>query len=251
MPDQDAAAARPRYQAIADELTSDILGGNYAVGTMMPTEHELCDRFDVSRYTVREALRRLREMGLVSMRRGSGTMVLNASAGDTYVQSVDSMSELVQYPADTVLHVVRSGIVAVDKSIAAILRCDPGTEWFLLSGIRMRESSETPICWTDFYLAPAFADVIEGAIEGRRAFHKEIERVHGVVVAKAELQMFADHVDDGLAGHLKVEPGSPAMTIIRRYNDRDARNSLTTISIHPEGRFIYSMELQRDWRTRD
>ena len=117
MPEREPAAARPRHQAIADEPTSDIPGDRYPVGTMMPTEHVLCARFDARRYTVREALRRLREMGLVRVRRGSGT-------------------------------------VAVDKSVAAMLRCDPGTEWSFLSGVRMRETSETPICWTNFHLVP-------------------------------------------------------------------------------------------------
>ena len=46
------------------------------VGSQLPTEHELCERFSVSRYTVREALRRLRDDNLVSSRPRAGTMVV-------------------------------------------------------------------------------------------------------------------------------------------------------------------------------
>lgn len=244
-------ANRPRYQIIADELISDILAGNYPVGAMMPTEHELCERFDVSRYTVREALRQLREIGLVSMRRGSGTVVLSTTTGDAYVQSIGSIAELVQYPGDTRLDVVRSGEVSINQHLSELLNSAKGTDWFLTSGVRSRDSSDYPICWQDFYILPAFADVIDDAISRQQPFHKIIEEKHGEIVVRARLEMFASHVGDALAGHLKVDPGAPAMTIVRRYVGRDDRNFLNTVSVHPEGRFIYSMELQRDWRTRD
>ena len=66
---------QPRYLRISEELLSDIGAGKFPVGSMLPTELELCERFEVSRFTVREALRRLQEMGLLHRRRGSGTVV--------------------------------------------------------------------------------------------------------------------------------------------------------------------------------
>ena len=53
--------ADPRYLQVARELRQDIVDGVYPVGSQLPTEHELCERFSVSRYTIREALRRLRD----------------------------------------------------------------------------------------------------------------------------------------------------------------------------------------------
>ena len=66
---------RPRYQIIADDLITEITSNRITVGSSLPTEKELCRYYEVSRYTVREALRVLREMGLISIRRGSGTKV--------------------------------------------------------------------------------------------------------------------------------------------------------------------------------
>lgn len=50
-----------RYLQVARTLRKEIVDGVYPVGSQLPTEHELCQRFSVSRYTVREALRRLRK----------------------------------------------------------------------------------------------------------------------------------------------------------------------------------------------
>ena len=46
---------RPRYQVIASELRTQIESGALGIDTMLPTEMELCERYDVSRYTVRAA----------------------------------------------------------------------------------------------------------------------------------------------------------------------------------------------------
>ena len=75
--------------------------------------------------------------------------------------------------------------------------------------------------------------------------------VAGEIIAQAQLDMFASHVGEAMARHLEVAPDSAAMTIIRRYTDQHGRLFETTRSIHPEGRFVYSLDLQRDWRTRD
>ena len=61
-----------RYIQVARTLRKEIVDGVYPVGSQLPTEHELCERFSVSRYTVREALRRLREDNLVASRPRAG-----------------------------------------------------------------------------------------------------------------------------------------------------------------------------------
>ena len=64
-----------RYLAIAQALKDGILGGEYAIGALLPPERELAERFTVSRQTVRAALRLLREEQLVTSRQGAGTIV--------------------------------------------------------------------------------------------------------------------------------------------------------------------------------
>ena len=62
-----------RYRVIAGALQERIATGEFDVGHLLPTEAELCDEFRASRFTVREALRRLEDAGLVARRQGSGT----------------------------------------------------------------------------------------------------------------------------------------------------------------------------------
>ncbi len=60
---------------VADALEAEIRGGRLAAGAKLPTEVALAEQFGVSRTVVREAVSRLKSMGLVDSRQGSGIFV--------------------------------------------------------------------------------------------------------------------------------------------------------------------------------
>ncbi|MGL9750575.1 MAG: GntR family transcriptional regulator [Symbiopectobacterium sp.] len=63
------------YRRIARELAQQILSGQYPVGSLLPTEMALCEHYQVSRHTMREAPRDLTKQRLITRRKGSGTQV--------------------------------------------------------------------------------------------------------------------------------------------------------------------------------
>lgn len=69
------APRTPVWQAIARALRSDLSEGRYVAGDKLPTEAQLARRFGVNRHTVRHALSKLIEEGLIRTRRGSGAFV--------------------------------------------------------------------------------------------------------------------------------------------------------------------------------
>jgi GntR family transcriptional regulator, transcriptional repressor for pyruvate dehydrogenase complex len=64
-------------EEIAEQLRSLILTGQYAPGAKLPPERELSKRLRVNRASLREALKKLEHLGLVRIRQGDGTRVLN------------------------------------------------------------------------------------------------------------------------------------------------------------------------------
>jgi GntR family transcriptional regulator len=237
---------RPRYQVIASDLRAEIDSGQLEVGAMLPTEMELCERYDVSRYTVRAALRQLRELGLVSMRRGSGTRVISATPKGSYVQSVNSLSELLRYP-NTTFELGDAGTVTLAPANAKRLSLPTGSSWFRISGVRRSSENGEPICWQEIFVLSEYEDTARRLLIEHGPVHRIIETAHREVIAHAQLEMTASQVSSELADKLAVTPGSAAMTIIRRYTGQDDRVFETTVSVHPEGRFVYSLELTRDW----
>ena len=64
-------------EEITDRLRSMILRGHLAAGSRLPAERELADRFGTNRNTLREALRTLEAQGLVAVRQGAASEVLD------------------------------------------------------------------------------------------------------------------------------------------------------------------------------
>ncbi len=64
-------------EEVAEQLRALILGGQYPPGSKLPPERELSRRLQVNRASLREALKKLEHLGLVRIRQGDGTRVLN------------------------------------------------------------------------------------------------------------------------------------------------------------------------------
>ena len=66
---------QPMYQQIAEDLRNQIDSGALARGSQLPTELELRARYNASRNTIRDAVKRLTSQGLIETRPGQGTFV--------------------------------------------------------------------------------------------------------------------------------------------------------------------------------
>ncbi len=74
----------PLHRAIYDVLSAAIRNGEYAAGDRLPSEAELCQRFDASRITVAKAIQSLQQDGMVTRRPGSGSYVQTPAAVTSY-----------------------------------------------------------------------------------------------------------------------------------------------------------------------
>ncbi|TKI53053.1 FadR family transcriptional regulator [Lysinibacillus mangiferihumi] len=63
------------YQVIVDQIQEYFLNGELQPGEKLPTERELASRFNVSRTSVREALRKLEIKGIIDIKQGSGSFL--------------------------------------------------------------------------------------------------------------------------------------------------------------------------------
>lgn len=73
-------------EQLAEALAAGIRDGKMPPGQRLPTEAALVERFGVSRSVVREALSRLKTLGLIDSRQGSGAYVREAAAGQALLE---------------------------------------------------------------------------------------------------------------------------------------------------------------------
>jgi GntR family transcriptional repressor for pyruvate dehydrogenase complex len=100
----DSLAAKPVYRTvktsrlfeqIVQQVEDSILKGQLKPGDQLPAERDLAQRFGVSRTAVREAVKTLREKGLVEAYSGRGTFVTNGTS-HSIRQSLDLMIRINQ-----------------------------------------------------------------------------------------------------------------------------------------------------------
>jgi len=81
--------AKTKCDMTTDALLEMIARGDYKAGDRLPTEKELTEMFSVSRVTIREAIKRLNSLGMVTIRQGDGTY-LNHTDADSVVRPLMS-----------------------------------------------------------------------------------------------------------------------------------------------------------------
>lgn len=75
---------KPLYQVIIDDILNDIQLGNLRNGDQLPTEHELADKFKVSRITSKRALNDLEMLGYVKRIQGKGSFIQKDDINSTH-----------------------------------------------------------------------------------------------------------------------------------------------------------------------
>jgi GntR family transcriptional regulator len=237
---------RPRYQQLADRLARDIVRGRYPVGSTLPGEHEWVARYRVSRYTVREALRRLSEWGLITRARGVGTVVIAQEPVKATVQHLGSPSELMRYPTGSRLETVAIEPVQIDRDLARHLRLVPGEGWYRVSAKRYLASGGEAIGWSDIYLPAGYAAIAQFVGQHTGRIFELIEKRYGRRVQRVEVEIRSVALDAPSAAGLNVDPATPALEVLRRYLGSQDELLLCTVARHPATRFTYAFKLKRE-----
>lgn len=236
---------RPLYMQVALELKAEIVNGVYPVGSLIPTEDELCKRFAISRHTVREALRVLREEGLISSRRGAGTIVVPARARDTDIHQVMSINDLLAFGTDTHFTIESIKMMVIDGRLAKRTGLPAGEEWLQVIGLRCAVNSNEPVGQSEYYINRAFAAVGRILLRHQGPIFPLIEDMFGQTVSEVQQEISAALLPKTLATRFDVKEGSAALQIKRTYKVPDGRILQITINTHPASRYRHSMILQR------
>ena len=247
-PFDNAAPETPLYRRLLDTLRRRIEGGEYSVGSLMPTEAGLCAEFGVSRHTVREAMRLLGDDGLVRRRQGSGSLVLARSAARGYVHTMRSLAELSQYAFETRLHVLSRTVAAPSLEFQRLLGDERGRRKLIIDSVRRDRFNNEPLARSRMFIDASFANLADELIATQGPFYRVIEERSGRIVARVEQEITCGPMEAETARLLEARRSPVAVRVVRRYYDD--RRALLQVSVndHPAARFRYAMTLQRDDR---
>lgn len=245
----DAKAAKrptPLYATVAKDLIDRISSGKYPPGALLPTEPQLSQMYGVSRQTVREALRRLADSGLVSRQPGVGTRVHKAAAGASYSYQMGSLSDITEYAREVPLKVDAIQEVEARGELAELLSCRQGTRWLHVTGKRSRIGETTAVAISEIFLRAAYPGIEAHLHDLHGAVYGVLEEHYGEIIDEVQQEILAVAADEATAAALGLETGAPALEVRRRFFGPGGRLVLSGRAVYPGQSFSYTARFRRE-----
>ncbi|HZA05995.1 MAG TPA: GntR family transcriptional regulator [Propionibacteriaceae bacterium] len=217
--DPDAATTREappatRYAEIARYIRGLAAAG--VPGDALPSEAELCERFGVSRMTVRQALAELTTEGLVERRRGQGTFVtappVHRRPG-VFLSFTEEMGRRGLRPSS---RLVSAGLDSPRPDEVTDLGLAPGEQ--VVRVVRVRLADGVPIALEEAALVARLAGVLDADLESG-SLHTELARL-GVAPTRAVGTIAARLARAGEVARLDLHPGAALLVELRLLFDQ-------------------------------
>lgn len=206
-------AAVPMYLQLEYDLHSRITSGEWAPGSLMPSEGELCELYGVSRITIRHALQRLVDRGVIVRRQGRGSYVRHSelSAGTRSVRSFTAeMLDLGMRPTSRLLSFSELDSPA---NVSSALGLAKGASVYRIHRVRIGDGEPIGV-QTAFLRADRFPDLLAVSLEGQ-SLYSVLRNRYGIVPEEARETFRVGQTSAEDSRLLDVPPRSPAFLVER------------------------------------
>lgn len=232
------------YQQIATRLREEAVNGLYDPSGKLPSEAQLCERFGVSRITVRQALDMLEEEGTVQRKQGKGTYV----SGKQIRHGLDALrsfhDSMVLQGLKPEMRLLSMEPVAVPEHLRQRFY-NAAQECLLLR--RLHTVDGEPIALGVSHL-PREIEALAPAVIAQQPNYALLAAINGKGVAHADLAIRAQAASSEIARILKVKTGSPLLVMTRTSSlSNGVCCDYSTFHIRPERyEFFASCSFQLD-----
>ena len=236
---------QPAYQALREQLRSEIAAGQYRDGARLPTESELVARHGLSRQTVRRAFQDLVAEGAVYRVPGRGTY---ASETGRYLRQLGSIEDLMSLSDDTTMEVLAGLRRRVDVDAASRLRLDDDVVY---SVVFRRLHDGVAFVSTTVHLVPLAAQrVLSSSVlaDGAVGTHTVIGLLEPHLtdpIIEAAQSITVAPADDLVADAVGCQPGHPMLRVDRLYSDTGGRPVELSVSHFLPEQYTYRVTLRR------
>lgn len=241
---QNEVKKQPRYIEVASDLRGRIEAGEFQVGTILPTETDLCAAYGISRYTIREALRRLQDAGIVTRRQGSGTVVTSQERAAIFQQELGTLEDLIQYASDVRFELDLPALKSLPETLHSYVDPAEQTEWIYIKAFAFQRHIRRPVAMSHMYI-PKRYETVAHAIKGNRgAIFSEFEILSGKTIEQVEQEIRAVTLNEDTCSALECEPSQAGLRAVRAYYNNDGP-AMISITLHPGDRYAYHLKFDR------
>lgn len=232
----------PMYVQIEEVLKRRIKGGEFSIGTAIPSERDLTELFGVSRMTVRQSITNLVNEGLLHREKGRGTFVASPKV-EQPLNGLTSFTEDMKVrglvPSNKIINFVKE---LPERDIAEELQLDAGEEVFTVE--RIRYANDKPMALERTYLpVKLFPSLSERELAG--SLYSMIEQEQRLAISHASQRMEASLVKKEEASLLEIGMPAPILMIERVSYLSNGVPFEVVRSMYRADRYKFITEIQR------
>lgn len=205
--------AQPAYLEVYLQIKNKILQGVYSAGDFLPIEPELEQTYNVSRTTVRKAMKMLADEGLIEIKQGRGTMVLDRKTPQNFNHVTSVTETLIQsgYTVTTKSRYVDK--ITPPESVAKALRLK--NDEMVVRVQRIQLANGEPVCIMTNYIPESLVPDMEKKHGEFTGLYHYLEQQYGISIDNTEDTIFAAAADFTEAQILNIPPGFPLLIVER------------------------------------
>lgn len=234
----------PRHTQISDWLRDQIEQGDFETDEKLPSENELCNRFDVSRVTVRKALQTLENEQLIYRSQGLGSFVSDRRSHQSLVRLTDFVEDMRRAGMEASSSVIQFTPVNIPEAIAPRLNVEIDSSVMRLDRLRMGD--EQPIAFDVTWLPMFYGQLIESFDLEEETIYGILEREYDIPVEKGYYRIEAQNADKYLSKHLNVYKGTALLLIDRLSLTVGEKPVYYQQRYYRSDRIIYELMAERD-----
>lgn len=233
----------PLYYQIENILRERIAVGRYSLHEPFATEAQLIEEFQVSRITVRTALAALAQDGLISRRRGKGTIVAGKVQHRAPTRLRGFIEDILTMVQKSEVKVLDFDFVNASTPILNSLRLKLGERPLRVEKIRLIDNE--PFSHVLNYVPPGIAKRIRRKKMEKFPLLQILESEFGIRAESGGQEITASIADPRLASLLNVMVGAPLLKIERTVYDVHQHPIEYVIVHYRADRYSYSVNLKR------
>ncbi|MEQ9310006.1 MAG: GntR family transcriptional regulator [Balneolaceae bacterium] len=207
------AKSSPRHQQITEHLRSDIKNNEFLPGDKLPSEKRLCEYFDVSRITVRQALKALENEGLIFKKQGLGAFVSDEKDNQALVHLTDFSEDMRRAGYKSSSKLIRFKKVAPVVEINTILELPPTSSLIRIDRVRL--GNDKPVAFDITWLPGSYGQLLLDEDLTNKTIYEILEDTYSIPISAGKYKFTAIVADENIAKHLKIDVGSPIFEIDR------------------------------------
>lgn len=208
------------YRQIADALREKISAGELKPGDALPTESSLQEAFNVSRVTVRQALKLLTEEQIVESIQGSGTYVKEERVNYDIYQLTGFYEKLADRNVDTHSEVSIFEVLKADAKLAEKLNLSHDDKVWHVK--RVRFIKQKPVNLEETWMPLAlFPDLTWEVMENSKYHY--VEQIKKLVIDRSEQELVPIMPSEEAIAALSLDPAKPILEKVSRGFLKDGR----------------------------